>query len=78
MANELKETKILAKLIEGSMVSLEAKYHKNCMLHFLNRYRSVQKNRVREEENKEQNNEYFEGVLSFLFLLYVDRIFFKC
>ena len=39
MAQELADTKLLAKLSEGDMIATEAKYHCNCLSRLRNAYR---------------------------------------
>ena len=41
MANDLADSKILAKLSEGDMVATEAKYHAKCILNLFNRHREL-------------------------------------
>lgn len=43
MATELEDTTLLAKISGGDLVAIEAKYHRNCLSTYRNRYRSVQR-----------------------------------
>ena len=38
IVHKLTDTKLLAKSSGGDMVATEAKYHRNCLVHFYNRY----------------------------------------
>ena len=40
MATEMLDTEILAKISEGNLVAIEAKYHASCLVKYRNKYRS--------------------------------------
>ena len=62
-ATELCDSKLLAKLSEGDMVAIEAKYHRNCLIKFYNRHRDQK----RSSSNEAAEVELVEGIFCFCF-----------
>lgn len=50
-AAALKDNKLLTKLYSTDLVALEAKYHKHCYVHFLNKVRSSNRLQPNVEDN---------------------------
>ena len=56
-ATQMDDTKVLAKLSEGDMMTREACYHKSCMDRFANRYRSFVRKEAKANRKSQQNHE---------------------
>ena len=56
-ATQMDDTKVLAKLSEGDMMTREACYHKSCMDRFANRYRSFVSKEAKANRKSQQNHE---------------------
>ena len=54
MATELQDTDLLSKLAGTDMIASEAKYHRNCMRSFKNRYRSLLQEKSPKSNEQEQ------------------------
>ena len=65
MAQELVDTKLLAKLSEGNMIASEAKYHRNCVRRLYNAYRD---HNTRKSALENSALEVIEG--TFYYLIY--------
>ena len=65
MAQELVDTKLLAKLSEGNMIASAAKYHRNCVRRLYNAYRD---HNTRKSALENSALEVIEG--TFYYLIY--------
>lgn len=43
MATELQDSSLIARISEGDLIAIEAKYHVNCLASFRNKYRSMKR-----------------------------------
>uniref|UniRef100_UPI00358E0071 uncharacterized protein isoform X1 n=1 Tax=Myxine glutinosa TaxID=7769 RepID=UPI00358E0071 len=51
MITELHDTQLLARIVGGDLIAMEAKYHLKCLTHLRNRYRSLVRKLSRESPN---------------------------
>ena len=65
---EMRDTKLIAKLSEGDMISRDACYHHKCMTRFTNSYRSFVNDRKINGKDKQKRCEGIAilGVLNYI------------
>ncbi len=69
MATELQDSSLLARISGGDLIAIEAKYHLNCLITFINKYRSAkraQNDLTISQEDKFIEAEVFVDLISYI------------
>ena len=56
MAEELRDTSVMSKLVGGDLVAIDAKYHNSSLSAYKNRYRSLMRSKASLHGSKEVEN----------------------